>query len=39
VAIVPAPLLRPALGYERMLSKADVKQDAATARMRPRPAA
>jgi hypothetical protein len=32
VAIVPAPLLRSALSNERVLSKADVEQYAATAR-------
>jgi Nuclease-related domain len=39
VAIVPAILLRPALGYEQVLSDADVELYAATARMRLRPAA
>ena len=39
VAIVPAAVLRPALGYEHMLSDADVELYAATARMRLRPAA
>jgi Nuclease-related domain len=39
VAIVPAHLLRGALGYDRALSDADVALLAATARMRLRPAA
>jgi hypothetical protein len=39
VAIVPATLLRPALGYEQVLSDAEVELYAATARMRLRPAA
>jgi hypothetical protein len=39
VAIVPAALLRSALGYERVLSEVDVELYAATARMRLRPAA
>jgi hypothetical protein len=39
VAIVPAPLLRSALGSERVLWEADVEQHAATARMRLQPAA
>jgi hypothetical protein len=39
VAIVPAFLLRSALGYERVLSEVDVELYAATARMRLRPAA
>jgi Nuclease-related domain len=39
VAIVPATLLRSALGYEQVLSEADVELYAATARMRLRPAA
>jgi hypothetical protein len=38
VAIVPATLLRSALGYERVLSEVDVELHAATARMRLRPA-
>jgi len=38
VAIVPAPLLRSALGYDRVLSDADVELLAATARLRLRPA-
>jgi hypothetical protein len=38
VAIVPASF-RSALSYEWVLSEADVEQDAATARMRLRPAA
>jgi hypothetical protein len=39
VAIVPATLLRPALGYEQVLSDTDVELYAATARMRLQPAA
>jgi hypothetical protein len=39
VAVVPAHLLRSALGYDRVLSDADVQLLAATARMRLRPAA
>jgi hypothetical protein len=39
VAIVPATLLRSALGYEQLLSEVDVELYAATARMRLRPAA
>jgi Nuclease-related domain len=39
VAIVPATLLRMALGYEQLLSEDDVELYAATARMRLRPAA
>jgi hypothetical protein len=39
VAIVPATLLRSALGYEQVLSDADVEQYAATAKARLRPAA
>jgi hypothetical protein len=39
VAIVPALLLCSALGHERVLSEPDVEQDAATARIRLRPAA
>jgi hypothetical protein len=39
VAIVPAFLLRSALGYERVLSEVDVELYAATVRMRLRPAA
>jgi hypothetical protein len=38
VAIVPTNLLRDALGYDRVLSDADVALYAATARMRLRPA-
>jgi hypothetical protein len=38
VAIVPATLLRSALGYEQLLSQVDVERYAATARMRLRPA-
>jgi hypothetical protein len=38
VAIVPATLLRSALGYDQMLSEVDVERYAATARMRLRPA-
>jgi Nuclease-related domain len=38
VAIVPAPLLRSALGYDRVLSDADVELLATTARTRLRPA-
>jgi hypothetical protein len=38
VAIVPAHLLRSALGYDRVLSDADVDLLATTARMRLRPA-
>jgi hypothetical protein len=38
VAIVPAPLLRGALGDDRVLSDAEVALLAATARMRLRPA-
>jgi hypothetical protein len=39
VAIVPASLLRSALGYDQVLSEVDVERYAATARMRLRPAA
>jgi hypothetical protein len=39
VAIVPATLLRRALGYDQVLSDADVELLAATVRMRLRPAA
>jgi hypothetical protein len=39
VAIVPAPLIRSALGYDQVLSDADIERYAATARMRLRPAA
>jgi hypothetical protein len=39
VAIVPATRLRSALGYDQLLSDADVERYAATARMRLRPAA
>jgi hypothetical protein len=39
VAIVPATLLRPTLGYDQIVSEADVELYAATARMRLRPAA
>jgi hypothetical protein len=39
VAIVPATLLRSALGYDRVLSDADVELYAATAKARLRPAA
>jgi hypothetical protein len=39
VVILPEPLLRSALGSERVLSEAGVEQYAATARMRLRPAA
>jgi hypothetical protein len=39
VAIVPATLLRSALGYDQVLSDADVELLAATVRMRLRPAA
>jgi hypothetical protein len=39
VAIVPANLLRLALGYDQVLSEVDVELYAATARMRLRPAA
>ena len=39
VAIVPATLLRSALGYEQLLSEVDVELYAATARMRLWPAA
>ena len=39
VAIVPAFLLRSALGYERVLSDADVELVATTAKARLRPAA
>jgi hypothetical protein len=39
VAIVPAPLFRSAIGYDQVLSEADVELYAATARMRLRPAA
>jgi hypothetical protein len=39
VAIVPATLLRSALGYDQVLSEVDVERYAATARMRLRPAA
>jgi hypothetical protein len=38
VAIVPAHLLRSALGYDRVLSDAEVAQLATTARTRLRPA-
>jgi hypothetical protein len=34
VAVVPAPLLRPTLTNQRVLSAADVEQYAATTRMR-----
>jgi hypothetical protein len=39
VAIAPVPLHRSASSYVRVLSEANVEQDAAIARMRPRPAA
>jgi hypothetical protein len=39
VAIVPATLLRRALGYDQMLSEVDVELYAATAKARLRPAA
>jgi hypothetical protein len=39
VAILPAPVVRSALGYERVLSEVDVDQYAAAARMRLRPVA
>jgi len=39
VAIVPATLLRSALGYDQVLSDADIERYAASARMRLRPAA
>ena len=39
VAVVPATLLRSALGYDQVLSDADVERYAATVRMRLRPAA
>ena len=39
VAIVPATLLRSALGYDRVLSDTDIERYAASARMRLRPAA
>jgi hypothetical protein len=39
VAVVPATLLRFALGYDQVLSEVDVELYAATARMRLRPAA
>jgi hypothetical protein len=38
VAVVPATLLRGALGYDQVLSEVDVERYAATARMRLRPA-
>jgi hypothetical protein len=38
VAIVPATLLRSALGHEQVLSEVDIERYAATARMRLRPA-
>jgi hypothetical protein len=38
VAIVPATLLRPALGHDRVLSEVDIERFAATARVRLRPA-
>ena len=39
VAVVPATLLRSALGYDQVLSDTDIERYAATARMRLRPAA
>ena len=39
VAVVPATLLRSALGHDQVLSDADIERYAATARMRLRPAA
>ena len=39
VAVVPATRLRSALGYDQLLSDADIERYAATARMRLRPAA
>jgi hypothetical protein len=39
LAVVPATLLRPALGYDQVLSDADIQRYAATARMRLHPAA
>jgi hypothetical protein len=39
VAIVPATLLRSALGYDQVLSDTDIERSAASARMRLRPAA
>jgi hypothetical protein len=39
VAIVPAALLRSALGYDQVLSEVDIERYAATARTRLRPAA
>jgi hypothetical protein len=39
VAVVPATLLRSALGHDQVLSEVDVERLAATARMRLRPAA
>jgi hypothetical protein len=39
VAVVPARLLRGALGHDQVLSEVDVERYAATARMRLRPAA
>jgi len=38
VAVVPATLLRLALGYDQVLSEVDIELLAATARMRLRPA-
>jgi hypothetical protein len=38
VAVVPATLLRSALGYDQLLSDADIERYAATARMQLRPA-